>query len=40
MFLARLKIGGVLEGGVVPEEVLQPSVESGIVVTDCSEKTT
>lgn len=39
MLLARLKVGGILEGGVVPVEVLQPSVESGIVVTDCREKT-
>jgi hypothetical protein len=38
VLLARLEISGVLEGGVVPVEVLQPTVESGIVVTDCREK--
>lgn len=38
VLLARLKVGGILEGGVVPVEVLQPTVESGIVVTDCREK--
>lgn len=35
VLLARLKVGGILEGGVVPVEVLQPSVKSGIVVTNC-----
>jgi hypothetical protein len=35
VLLARFEIGGILEGGVVPVEVLQPTVESGIVVTNC-----
>jgi hypothetical protein len=40
VFLARLEIGGILKRSVVPVKVLQPTVESGIVVTNCSEKKT
>jgi hypothetical protein len=34
VFLAEIKVGGVLESGVVPVKVLEPSVDFRIIVPD------
>ena len=40
VFLDMRKVGRILEGGIVPVEILEPSVEVRVGVSDCGARAT